>query len=308
MINRVLIRIKVVQMVYAYYQSDSKDLAKAEKEFFHSIEKACDLYHYLLQLILAITNYAEQRLDSARNKYIPSEEEKNPNCRFIENAFVAQLAKNDALGSYLNNTKMSWANNDSFIKSTYEEIISSDFYEEYMSAPKASYEADQELWRKIFKSILQKSDDLTEVLEEQNIYWNDDLDIIITFVMKTIKRFKPENGVEQDLLPMFKDETDHKFASELFCSTIRNREKYRILIDEAIKNWEIDRLAMMDLLILQVALAEIIEIQGVPVNVSLNEYIDIAKTYSTEKSGTFVNGTLDHIVTNLRKENKLFKA
>jgi len=308
MINRVLIRIKVVQMVYAYYQSDTKDLAKAEKEFFHSIEKACDLYHYLLQLILAITNYAEQRLDSARNKYIPSEEEKNPNCRFIENSFVAQLAKNDILESYLNNTKMSWANTNSFIKSTYEEIISSDFYEEYMSAPKASYEADQELWRKIFKSILQKSDDLTEVLEEQNIYWNDDLDIIITFVMKTIKRFKPENGVEQDLLPMFKDETDRKFASDLFCSTIRNREKYRILIDEAIKNWEIDRLAMMDLLILQVALAEIIEIQGIPVNVSLNEYIDIAKTYSTEKSGTFVNGTLDHIVTNLRKENKLFKA
>jgi len=308
MINRVLIRIKVVQMVYAYYQSDTKDLAKAEKEFFHSIEKACDLYHYLLQLILTITNYAEQRLDSARNKYIPTEEEKNPNCRFIENAFVAQLAKNDALESYLNDTKMSWANNDSFVKTTYEEIISSDFYEEYMSAPKTSYETDQELWRKIFKTILQKSDDLTEVLEEQNIYWNDDLDIIMTFVMKTIKRFKPENGDEQELLPMFKDETDRKFASDLFCSTIRNREKYRLLIDDAIKNWDIDRLAMMDLLILQVALAEIIEIQGIPVNVSLNEYIDIAKTYSTEKSGTFVNGTLDQIVTNLRKENKLFKA
>jgi len=298
----------VVQMVYAYYQSDTKDLAKAEKEFFHSIEKACDLYHYLLQLILTITNYAEQRLDSARNKYIPTEEEKNPNCRFIENAFVAQLAKNDALESYLNDTKMSWANNDSFVKTTYEEIISSDFYEEYMSAPKTSYETDQELWRKIFKTILQKSDDLTEVLEEQNIYWNDDLDIIMTFVMKTIKRFKPENGDEQELLPMFKDETDRKFASDLFCSTIRNREKYRLLIDDAIKNWDIDRLAMMDLLILQVALAEIIEIQGIPVNVSLNEYIDIAKTYSTEKSGTFVNGTLDQIVTNLRKENKLFKA
>lgn len=308
MINRVLIRIKVVQMVYAYYQSDTKDLAKAEKEFFHSIEKACDLYHYLLQLILAITHYAEQRLDSARNKYIPTEEEKNPNCRFIENAFVAQLAKNDALESYLNNTKMSWVNNDSFIKSTYEEIIASDFYEDYMNASEVTYETDQELWRKIFKTILSKSDELTEVLEEQSIYWNDDLDIILTFVMKTIKRFKVDNGVDQELLPMFKDETDRKFASDLFCSTIRNREKYRLLIDEAIKNWEIDRLAMMDLLILQVALAEIIEIQGIPVNVSLNEYIDIAKTYSTEKSGTFVNGTLDHIVTCLRKENKLFKA
>ena len=308
MINRVLIRIKVVQMVYAYYQSDTKDLAKAEKEFFHSIEKACDLYHYLLQLILAVTNYAEQRIDTARNKYIPTEEEKNPNCRFVENAFVAQLAKNEALESYLNNTKMSWVNHDGFIKSIYEAIIASDFYAEYMNASETSYQADQELWRKIFKTILQKSDDLTEVLEEQSIYWNDDLDIILTFVMKTIKRFNPETGAAQELLPMFKDAADKKFASDLFCSTIRNRERYRIMIDEAVKNWEIERLALMDLLILQVALAEILEIQGVPVNVTLNEYIDIAKTYSTQKSGTFVNGTLDHIVTELRKENKLFKS
>jgi len=308
MINRALIRIKVVQMVYAYYQSDTKDLAKAEKEFFHSIEKACDLYHYLLQLILSVTNYADQRIDSARNKYLPTEEEKNPNCRFVDNAFVAQLAKNDALESYLNNTKMSWVNYEGFIKSTYEAIMTSDFYAEYMNASESSYQADQELWRKIFKSILQKSEDLTEVLEEQSIYWNDDLDIIITFVMKTIKRFNPETGADQELLPMFKDDTDRKFASELFCATIRNRERYRDLINKAVNNWEIERLAMMDLIILQVALAEILEIEGIPVNVSFNEYIDIAKTYSTQKSGTFVNGTLDHIVSDLRKENKLFKA
>lgn len=295
-------------MVYAYYQSDSKDLAKAEKEFFHSIEKAADLYHYLLQLILAETDYAFQRLDAARNKYLPSEEEKNPNTRFVDNAFATQLAKNSTLKTYLNNTKMSWVNNDAFVKNVYESILASDFYIEYMNAPETSYEADQELWRKIFKNILQKSEELCDVLEEQNIYWNDDLDIIITFVMKTIKRFRPENGANQELLPMFKDDEDRKFASDLFCATIRNREKYRSLIDEAVKNWEIERLAMMDLLILQVALAEIMEIDGVPVNVSLNEYIDIAKSYSTQKSGTFVNGTLDHIVTELRKENKLFKA
>jgi transcription antitermination protein NusB len=308
MINRALIRIKVVQMVYAYYQSDTKDLAKAEKEFFHSIEKAADLYHYLLQLILAETHYASLRIDAARNKYIPSEEEKNPNTRFIDNAFAAQLSQNHALESYVNNTKMSWGNHEPFVKSLHEAIVTSDFYAEYMAVPEVNYDADQEIWRKIFKSILMKSEELTEVLEEQSIYWNDDLDIIITFVMKTIKRFKLENGSDQELLPMFKDDEDRQFASDLFCSTIRNREKYRNLIDDAVKNWDIDRLAMMDLLILQVALAEIMEIQGVPVNVSLNEYIDIAKTYSTQKSGLFVNGTLDHIVTELRQSNKLFKA
>jgi N utilization substance protein B len=308
MINRALIRIKVVQMVYAYYMSDSKDLAKAEKEFFHSIEKASDLYHYLLQLILAETHYAELRIDAAKNKYLPTEEEKNPNTRFIDNAFAAQLFRNRALQSYLNNSGMSWVNQDSFLKSLYEAIIGSDFYAEYMNAPQASYEADQEIWRKIFKSLLQKNEELPEVLEEQSIYWNDDLDIILTFVMKTIKRFRPENGDDQELLPMFKDETDKRFASDLFCAAIRNRDAYRTLIDAAVRNWEIERLAVMDLLILQVALAEIMEIEGIPVNVSLNEYIDIAKVYSTQKSGVFVNGTLDHIVTELRKENKLFKA
>jgi len=308
MINRALIRIKVVQMVYAYYQSDTKDLAKAEKEFFHSIEKACDLYYYLLQLILTITNYANQRLDSARNKYLPTEEEKNPNRKFIDNAFAAQLAQNKSLQSYLNKTRMSWVNQEGFIKSVYEQIQSSDFYVAYMNEPEACYEADQEIWRKIFRDILQKSEELPEVLEEQNIYWNDDLDIIITFVMKTIKRFKPETGKNQELLPMFKDDSDRKFASDLFCNSIRNRERYRELINESVKNWDIERLALMDLLILQVALGEILDIEGIPVNVSLNEYIDIAKSYSTQKSGTFINGTLDNIVTELRKQNKLFKA
>lgn len=308
MINRALIRIKVIQMVYAYYMGDTKDLAKAEKEFFHSIEKAADLYHYLLQLILAETHYASLRIDTAKNKYLPTEEEKNPNTRFIDNAFAAQLSKNSALGSYLNNTKMSWVNHEVFIKNLHESIISSPFYQEYMSAPETSYEVDQEVWRKIFKSILQKSEELPEVLEEQSIYWNDDLDIIITFVMKSIKRFKPENGANQELMPMFKDDADKVFASNLFCNTIRNREKYRELIDESVKNWDIERLATMDLLILQVALAEIMDIPDIPVNVSLNEYIDIAKVYSTQKSGVFVNGTLDNIVQKLRKENRLFKA
>jgi transcription antitermination protein NusB len=308
MINRALIRIKVVQMVYAYYQSETKDLAKAEKEFFHSIEKACDLYHYLLQLILALTEYAFQRTETGRNKYRPSEEEKNPNCRFINNAFAAQLSKNNSLKTYLNNTKMSWTNYEPFLKSTYEIINSSDFYIKYMNAPEVDYEADQELWRKIFKMVLQGNEELNEVLEEQSIYWNDDLDTIITFVMKTIKRFKAETGANQELLPMFKNDTDKRFASELFCTSIRKREIYRTLINEAIKNWDIERLAMMDLFILQVALAEILDIDGIPVNVSFNEYIDIAKSYSSQKSGMFINGTLDHIVTKLRKENKLFKA
>jgi transcription antitermination protein NusB len=308
MINRVLIRIKAVQLIYAYYQSGSKDLVKAEKEFFSSLEKSYELYHYLLQIVPAITSYAENRIDFALNKYLPSEEDKNPNRRFIDNAFAAQVGLNKSLNSFVKKKGLSWSENEPFIKSIYEEIVTNDFYSEYMSAPSTDYEMDKELWRKIFKRILLNSESLCDVLEEQSIYWNDDLDIVITFVIKTIKRFKFENGDKQELLPMYKDELDKVFASELFRATIVHGEQYRVLIDDVVKNWELDRLALMDLLILQVALAEIIEIEGIPVSVSLNEYIEIAKLYSTQKSGTFVNGTLDQIVTLLRGQNKLFKA
>lgn len=308
MINRVLIRIKAVQMMYAYYQSGNKDLVKAEKEFFFSLEKAYELYHYLLQLILAVTQYAHQRIDTARNKYLPTDEERNPNTRFIDNRFVAQLAANKDLNHYINNAGMSWVNQEAFVKSVYDLLITQDFYQEYMQAPETSFEDDKELWRKVFKRLLLTSDDLSEVLEEQSIYWNDDLEIVITFVMKTIKRFDAAKGVDMELLPMYKDETDKVYASTLFRGAIMHGEQYRTMIEEATKNWELERLALMDLLILQMALAEILEVEGVPVNVSLNEYIDIAKVYSTQKSGTFVNGILDQVVTTLREQNKLFKA
>lgn len=308
MINRVLIRIKAVQMMYAYYQSGNKDLVKAEKEFFFSLEKAYELYHYLLQLILAVTQYGFQRIDTARNKYLPTDEERHPNTRFIDNRFVAQLAENKALNHFINNAGMSWVNQEAFVKLVYEQLITQDFYLEYMQAPEVTYEDDKELWRKVFKRMLLPSEDLAEVLEEQSIYWNDDLEIVITFVMKTIKRFDAAKGTEMELLPMYKDETDKIYASTLFRGAILHGEQYRALIEEAAKNWELERLALMDLYILQMALAEILEVEGVPVNVSLNEYIDIAKVYSTQKSGTFVNGILDQVVTTLREQNKLFKA
>jgi len=308
MINRVLIRIKAVQMMYAYYQSGNKDLVKAEKEFFFSLEKAYELYHYLLQLILAVTQYGFQRIDTARNKYLPTDEERHPNTRFIDNRFVAQLAENKALNHFINNAGMSWVNQEAFVKLVYEQLITQDFYLEYMQASEVTYEDDKELWRKVFKRMLLPSEDLAEVLEEQSIYWNDDLEIVITFVMKTIKRFDAAKGTEMELLPMYKDETDKIYASALFRGAILHGEQYRALIEEAAKNWELERLALMDLYILQMALAEILEVEGVPVNVSLNEYIDIAKVYSTQKSGTFVNGILDQVVTTLREQNKLFKA
>lgn len=307
MINRVLIRSKVLQMVYAFYQKENTNLRDMEKEFIESLEKSYELYHYLLLLMNDITYYAEKRIDQKRNKYLPTEEDINPNTRFIDNRFVAQLRENYALDHYVSAHKLSWEHHEQLIKTLFEQISTSPAYIEYMQADSCDYEADKEVWRKIFKQTLNNGSDLAEALEEDCIYWNDDLDIVITFVIKTIKRFEEAKGADQELLPMFKDNDDKLFALKLFRAAIQNGEEYRQMITSSVKNWELERLAMMDLIILQIALAEILEVEEIPLNVSFNEYIDLAKVFSTEKSGTFINGTLDHLVQQLKKDNKLFK-
>ena len=307
MINRVLIRSKVLQMVYAFYQKENTNLRDMEKEFIESLEKSYELYHYLLLLMNDITYYAEKRIDQKRNKYLPTEEDINPNTRFIDNRFVAQLRENHALDHYVSAHKLSWEHHEQLIKTLFEQISTSPAYIEYMQADSCDYEADKEVWRKIFKQTLNNGSDLAEALEEDCIYWNDDLDIVITFVIKTIKRFEEAKGADQELLPMFKDNDDKLFALKLFRAAIQNGEEYRQMITSPVKNWELERLAMMDLIILQIALAEILEVEEIPLNVSFNEYIDLAKVFSTEKSGTFINGTLDHLVQQLKKDNKLFK-
>ena len=307
MINRILIRIKIIQIVYAYYQNGSKNLDAGEKELFFSISKAYDLYNYLLMLIVAVVEYAQKRIDSGKSKLIPTPEELHPNTKFIDNKFVAQLKANAQLIDFASNQKRSWANETNFIKGLYEQITASDIYKEYMASEDNSYMADRELWRKLYKTFVFNNEALEQLLEDQSLYWNDDKEIVDTFVLKTIKRFAEENGAQQELLPEFKDEEDREFARRLFRRTILNADYYRHLIEENTKNWDFDRIAFMDIVLMQTALAEILSFPSIPVNVSLNEYVELAKLYSTNKSGFFVNGTLDGIVNQLRKEGKLIK-
>ena len=307
MINRVLIRIKIIQIVYAYYQNGSKNLDAAEKELFFSLSKAYDLYNYVLILIIAVTNYAQKRIDAAKSKLAPTVEELNPNMKFVENKFVAQLEVNRQLTEFSTNQKRSWANDEDFVKGMYERIIASDIYKEYMESEDDSYEGDRELWRKLYKTFVFNNDDLDALLEDQSLYWNDDKEIVDTFVLKTIKRFDEKNGANQPLLPEFKDEEDQEFARRLFRRTILNSDYYRHLISENTRNWELDRVAFMDVIVMQCALAEILSFPNIPISVSLNEYVEIAKIYSTPKSGSFVNGTLDGIVNQLKKDGKLTK-
>ena len=307
MINRVLIRLKIVQIIYAYYQNGGKNLDTAEKELFFSLSKAYDLYNYLLLLMVEVTKQANKKLNAAKNKLIPTKEELFPNTKFVENRFIAQLEVNKQLLDFAGNQKKTWENEADFVKSLCEQIMESDIYKEYMASETSSYEEDREVWRKIYKKIIFNNAELDQVLEDQSLYWNDDKEIVDTFVLKTIKRFEEKNGAKQELLPEFKDDEDQDFARRLFRRAILNSDYYRHLISENTKNWDLDRVAFMDVIIMQIALAEVLSFPNIPVSVSLNEYVEIAKLYSTPKSGGFINGTLDGIVNQLKKENKLTK-
>ena len=298
---------KVVQVIYAYYQNGGKTLEAAEKELFYSLSKAYDLYKYLLLLMIELTQFAERRIDNRRHKLRPTYEDLNPNTRFIDNAFMAQLMQNAQLEEFRANQKRSWDDEGDFVKRLFERIEQSEVYQEYMAKETLSYEDDRELWRKLYRTFIAQNDEIDELLEEQSLYWNDDKAIVDTFVLKTIKRFEPENGAEQELMPEYKDDEDKEFARKLLRTAITGADAYRKLMENNAKNWDMERFAFMDILIMQVALAEILSFPSIPTTVSLNEYVEVAKMYSTPKSGSFVNGMLDSIVNQLKRENKLNK-
>lgn len=304
MVNRILIRIKVVQIVYSYLVNKDKSIDTSEKELFFSLEKAYELYHRLLLLMIELTDAQNKRIENARFKYTATAADKNPDTRLINNRFIAQLRENKMLKEYVDR-HVSWVNEPDFIRILLDRLLASDLYKTYLTSEEDSYAVDQDFWKKAFKHIIVENEDLSEILEAQSLYWNDDLETISTFVLKTIKRFDQSKGAEQELLPMFKDDEDAEFAKMLFRKTLMNVDVNKALIDQHTKNWEIDRVAFMDIVIMLVAIAEIKSFPTIPVKVTLNEYIEIAKAYSTIKSGHFINGILDAIASQLKKDGSL---
>lgn len=307
MINRVLLRIKILQTVYAFYKSEGTSVSLAEKELFYSIEKAYELYFHLLNLIVEVTHFAENKLDARMNKLRPTEEDLNPNRRFVQNKVVGIIQKNQQIQDFLIQSKISWANNQDVVKDVYDLITTSEFYQNYMNAETADFKMDKDIWRQVFKKIVLNNEDIYYAVEEQSVFWIDCLDVIVSFVIKTIKNFE-EGETQQTVLPMFKDEEDEDFAIRLLQNTLKNEQFYRELIDKHTRNWEFDRIAYMDILIMQIALAEIMTFPTIPLNVTFNEYIEISKKYSTDKSATFINGVLDNIVKELKQDNKFIKV
>jgi len=307
MINRILIRIKVLQTLFACYQGGENDCKVAENALLMSLRRSYDLYYYFLLLIVEVTFMQERKIDAGRHKLLPTEEELNPNMRFVDNRFVRQLGSNAMMLSYAKEHGISWTNEQGFVRKVLNIILSSDIYRAYMDSDDDSYQADRELWRAIFKHLISGNEDLQADLEDISIYWNDDVEIIETFVIKTIKRFDETAGAAQELLPMFRDQADYEFAVNLFRLTLQQKDYVNDIIYRHTRNWDSERVATMDMIIMQLALTEMLNFPEIPINVTLNEYIDAAKYYSTPKSAVFINGILDSIVKELKNEKKLLK-
>ena len=305
MLSRRLLRVKVVQMVYAYYKTEDTDISKKEKELFHSISKSHELYHLFLLLLVEIHSYAEKRIEFGKNKNRPTHEDLHPNSKFVDNLFLQQLANNKSLLLFISKTGLSWSNNSDIVKNIYNLIIESQIYNDYMNLDGGNdYDKDKKLIAKLVEKVIAPVEDFYNIIEEQSIYWNDEAEFVISMVIKSIKNFQQNKGDNQELLTEFKDNDDKDFVSKLFRKALVNQDKNRDLIKKYSKNWDFERVAFMDVVIMQVAISELNEFPEIPSRVSLNEYIEIAKFYSTNKSGIFINGILDKIEEDFNKEKE----
>jgi N utilization substance protein B len=306
MINREIIRIKIVQLTYAYYQNGNKNIDTAEKELFFSLSKAYDMYNQLLSLIVAVTVEARRRLEvlQAKAKRQGSVE---PIQKFAFNRFALQLESNRQLGEFMETQRHRWSDEPEFVGRLYEQIEQTQIFKDYMASTTDDYATDRELWRKLYRTLIQENEDLDAILEEQSIYWNDDKDVVDTFVLKTIKRFDEKDGAKQELLPEYDSEEEKDYARKLFRATIMNADEYQHYMSEASRNWDFSRLAYMDVVIMQIAIAEMVTFPSIPLSVTINEYVELAKVYSTPRSSAYINGMLDGIARHLIKTGRLMK-
>ena len=306
MINREIIRIKIVQLTYAYYQNGNKNIDTAEKELFFSLSKAYDLYNDLLALIVALTREARRRLEITQSK-AKREGSEEPSQKFAFNRFALQLESNKQLSEFMETQRRTWEDEPEFVGRLFEQIEQSQVYKEYMESSDDDYASDRELWRRLYRKLIQENESLEALLEEKSLYWNDDKDVVDTFVLKTIKRFDEKNGAKQELLPEYDSEEEKDYARKLFRATILNADEYQRMMSEASQNWDFSRLAYMDIIIMQIAIAEMLTFPSIPLNVTINEYVELAKLYSTPRSPGYINGMLDAIARHLIMTGRLMK-
>lgn len=313
MINRTLVRTKVVQTLFAHYYEEDNTLLGAKKNLLNSFSDTYSLYMMMLDFVNEMVSAAEDRIAFEEERAKVRHEAYTPNLNFVNNRFATQIFNNRQLRAYMDENHLGWDVAHESLRLLWKQIQDSDCYQDYMKIETPTYEDDKQIWRKIVTDVLADNDELTTALEELEVAldrkdWTTDANVVLSYVVKTIKRFQEENGAQQQLLEMFDTEEELNFGKQLLKAAIDNHDEYTALIEEHLKNWEISRIAYMDRIILLTALAEIITCPNIPLEISMNEYLEIAKEYSTEKSHQFINGILDEIVRKLKKENKLLKA
>lgn len=299
---------KTVATLKSYYGARAS-YYQATKNLEQSLLKAHQLYISVFALIVALTRTREQQLETAKTKFLATAQDKNPNRRFVDNSLAAYLAGDEKLQQYCKEYGIDWESDYTLMTSLTDQIVKSKVYQEYMEAPDTDWNKDCEFWRTVMKNVIFPSDDFNEALENQSVYWNDDLQIIGTFALKTLRQAAQSDDHKVEFLPQYKDEEDARFGAELFEDAVRNRDKYYGYIEKFVdtENWDTDRMAFMDTVIMITAIAEIINYPNIPLPVTMNEYIDIANAYSSAKSGQFINGVLYSVVQYLKEQGVIIK-
>lgn len=307
MLSRRLLRVKVIKALYAYLYSDGTALKAASKNLAVSIDKTYELYFQMLSLLPAVARYAEQRQETARQKQLPTYEDLNPNRKFVENAVVRRLAEDDGINSFVESHRLGWSQYPETIRSLYAHLAESDFFKAYMAREERSWRDDMQLVESFYVNELEDNEELESVLEDMSIMWSDDLGFALMMVVRTLQSMRAGHA-KVKLLPRFKSDDDPVFARELFeraALQYADNERY---IERFTANWDVERIAMMDKIIMAAAMTEMMTFESIPVKVTLDEYIEIAKYYSTPGSSTFINGVMDKISESLTAEGRIVKS
>ncbi len=306
MLSRRLLRIKVLKTLFAHIQSGADNMIASEKNLMASVDKAYDLYFLLLTLPVELAEYARNRQELARQKRLPTYEDLHPNTRFVDNAVIRLIANSDAVNDRIAARKLSWKGYPELIRTLYAQLCESDYYKEYMQSPVASFDNDRQVLIRFFETM-QTCDALDEALEELSILWCDDVPFIIILILRTLENARPSH-TELKVAAEFKGEEDPAFVRTLFERTLVNYNTYQTYIERFTANWDVERIVFMDNLILATAIAELTSFPSIPVKVTLDEFIEISKYYSTPGSSTFINGILDKAVEALTAEGLIKKA
>lgn len=310
MLNRRYIRVKVFQALYSFYQSNNNELEKIEKDMINSIEKIYDLYLYIILLLLEIKSEEEKLIELRKEKRLPTKEDLNPNLKFVNNIVLKQFEENTIFKKLCSNRKVGWNPDEDLPSKMYKKIVDSEDYRQYMTTRENDLEGDIEFIVKLISKFINDDEGLEYHIEEKSIYWLDDLSMVNVNLIKTVKDLKESNTENSDILiPLYKDrEDDMNFIKKLFRKTIADNNELEDHIKNTIKNWELDRIALLDMILMKMALAEMIHFSSIPVKVSMNEYIELSKYYSTPKSKIFINGVLDKLTARLRATGVIVKT